>query len=75
MVTNAQDYEHLRKLNDLDSSILEKSDRLKLIRDSIGRNIKAAFEVSAKRYNLRSSIKTYKIGDVVSEEISLKATQ
>ncbi|CAD7001074.1 unnamed protein product [Ceratitis capitata] len=55
MVTHAQDYELLRKLDDFDSSVLEKSDRLKLTRDSIGRNIKAAFEVSAKRYNLRST--------------------
>ncbi|CAD7001345.1 unnamed protein product [Ceratitis capitata] len=48
MVTHAQDYELLRKLDDFDSSVLEKSDRLKLIRDSIGRNIKQHLKYQPK---------------------------
>ncbi|KNE88579.1 hypothetical protein PSTG_18012 [Puccinia striiformis f. sp. tritici PST-78] len=44
---------------------LNTNDRLKLIRSEIQSNIKKAFEISAKRYNLRTSSQKFSVGDLV----------
>lgn len=65
MVTHADEYELFRKLQSLDELILNKDDRLKLVRKTIFENISKAFEASAKRYNLRSSSQKFNIGNKV----------
>ncbi|CAD7001899.1 unnamed protein product [Ceratitis capitata] len=65
MVSHADEYKLLRKLESLDDNILSRNDKLNFIRKTVMNNIARAFENSAKRYNLRSTIKNFKIGDIV----------
>lgn len=65
MLAHADEYELLRKLGTYDDNVLDRTDRLRLIRKSIMENITTAFENSAKRYNLRSSSRTFNVGDTV----------
>lgn len=65
MPSHGDEYTILRKLGTLDDNILDRNDKLALIRDSVAENIRKAFECSARRYNLRSSTTNFKIGDTV----------
>ncbi|XP_036340323.1 uncharacterized protein LOC118749629 [Rhagoletis pomonella] len=65
MLAHGDEYEILRRLESLDENITDRTDSLKLIRKSLQENIKKAFENSSKRYNLRSTVKTFNVGDTV----------
>ena len=67
MVTHGETYELLRKL-DLEEegeNILDKADRMKLLRDSVKTNLEKAYEVNRKTYNLRSRLIDFRVGDFV----------
>lgn len=65
MITNANDYPLINKLESFEDETMSANDKLKLIRDTIANNITKSFEASSKRYNLRSLGVTFNIGDEV----------
>lgn len=65
MVSHAKDYGILKNLGSFDCEILDKNDRLKLVRQNILHNIDIAFKNSSKRYNLRSQNRSFNIGNCV----------
>lgn len=68
MIQNAKTYELLRKLDsvkELNVEILNKQDKLELIRAKIFDNLKLAHQKGMKTYNTRSKDVEYKPGQIV----------
>jgi len=65
MISHGKEYNLLRQLDSMDENILSKEDKLKIVRKKLNENIQKAFEMSAKRYNLRSRNVKLTVGDIV----------
>lgn len=65
MVCHGSEYKLLKQLGSFEDTIVNHTDKLALIREKIKQNIESAFEKSANRYNLRSKVNVFKIGEKV----------
>ena len=65
MASHGKDHTLFRNLQSLQGETVERNDRLALVRKEIVGNIQKSFEMSAKRYNLRSSNYKFQVGDTV----------
>ena len=68
MIVHGSSYPILKKLNDIDdceTEVVSKSDQMKIISDSIVKNLNKAFDRNCKSYNLRSSKIKYVPGQIV----------
>lgn len=65
MINHASDFELQRKLGSFDCQILNRHDKLDIVRKNVLNHIKIAFENSSKRYNLRSNVRKFCTGENV----------
>lgn len=67
MLTHGKDYDVIRRLKFLEDSdaVIERSDNFTLLRDSIQKRVRSAYEKNVRMYNLRSRKRTLTIGQNV----------
>lgn len=67
MITHGESYKLLKllNLNEEGENILERTDKMKLLRDMVKKNIEKAYNINQKTYNLRCRPVEYAIGETV----------
>ena len=65
MIAHGKDYSLFRSLGSPEGEVVTSRDHFNALRQEIQNNNSKAFETSAKRYNLRSRYRPFKLGDIV----------
>jgi len=65
MINHGHEYDLVKKLGSFEGELLQKNDKLSLVRTKIKENIEKSFEGMSKRYNLRSRTEKFKVDDIV----------